>query len=41
MAGDRKQLLIVDDTEIDRMMLRSFLVGDFDVMEVDSGNLAF
>ena len=41
MAGNRKQLLIVDDTEIDRMMLRSFLVGDFDVMEVDSGNLAF
>jgi len=41
MAQERKRLLIVDDTEIDRMMLKSFLVGEFDVEEVDSGNLAF
>jgi len=41
MARERKQLLIVDDTEIDRMLLRSFLVGEFDVLEADGGNVAF
>ena len=41
MARERKRLLIVDDTEIDRMILKSFLVGDFDVLEADSGNMAF
>ena len=41
MARERKRLLIVDDTEIDRMILKSFLVGEFDVIEADSGNLAF
>lgn len=41
MAQQRKRLLIIDDTEIDRMILKSFLVGEFDVMEADSGNAAF
>lgn len=41
MARQRKRLLIIDDTEIDRMILKSFLVGEFDVMEADSGNAAF
>ena len=40
MAQQRKRLLIIDDTEIDRMILKSFLVGEFDVMEADSGNAA-
>lgn len=41
MALNRKTLLIVDDTEIDRMMLRSFLSAEFDVLEAESGNAAF
>ena len=40
MARERKKLLIVDDTDIDRMLLKSFLVGEFDVIEADSGNAA-
>lgn len=38
---DRKQLLIVDDTEIDRIILKSILSKDFDIMEASSGNMAF
>lgn len=41
MAQDRKQLLIVDDTEIDRIILKSILARDFDVVEANSGNMAF
>ena len=41
MAQDRKSLLIVDDAEIDRMILKSILGSEFDVTEVDSGNEAF
>ena len=41
MAQERKQLLIVDDTEIDRMILKSILSADFDVLEANGGNMAF
>ena len=41
MAQDRKHLLIVDDTEIDRLILKSILNADFDVDEADNGNTAF
>ena len=41
MAQDRKSLLIVDDTEIDRMILKSILGTEFDVTEVNSGTEAF
>jgi len=41
MAQARKRLLIVDDTEIDRMLLKSFLSVEFDVLEAESGNEAF
>ena len=41
MAQDRKSLLIVDDAEIDRMILKSILGNEFDVTEVDSGTEAF
>ncbi|MDE6589057.1 MAG: response regulator [Oscillospiraceae bacterium] len=41
MAQDRKQLLIVDDTEIDRIILKSILAKDFNIFEANSGNVAF
>lgn len=41
MAQERKQLLIVDDTEIDRIILKSILAREFDVVEANSGNMAF
>ena len=41
MAQERKRLLIVDDTEIDRLILKSILNADFDVDEADNGNSAF
>lgn len=41
MAQDRKRLLIVDDTEIDRIVLRSILQVDFEIDDVDNGNAAF
>ena len=41
MAQERKQLLIVDDTEIDRIILKSILSADFEVAEADNGNAAF
>lgn len=41
MAEERKRLLIVDDTEIDRIILKSILATEFDIMEANSGNLAF
>ncbi len=41
MAEERKRLLIVDDTEIDRIILKSILSSEFDLMEANSGNLAF
>jgi len=41
MAQERKHLLIVDDVEIDRIILKSILCKDFDIMEASSGNMAF
>lgn len=40
MAQERKCLLIVDDTEIDRIILKSILARDFDILEANSGNMA-
>lgn len=39
--AERKQLLIVDDTEIDRIILKSILATDFGIMEANGGNEAF
>lgn len=41
MAQERKRLLIVDDTKIDRIVLKSILNNDFEVLEASSGNMAF
>lgn len=41
MAQERKRLLIVDDTEIDRIILKSILSRDFDILEANNGNMAF
>ena len=41
MAQNKKRLLIVDDTEIDRIILKSILAKDFEVEEVTNGNAAF
>ena len=41
MAQERKCILIVDDTDIDRMMLRGCLGTEFDILEADGGNAAF
>jgi len=41
MAQERKHLLIVDDVEIDRIILKSILCKDFDIMEANNGNMAF
>lgn len=41
MAQERKHLMIVDDVEIDRIILKSILCRDFDVIEASSGNMAF
>jgi len=41
MALERKELLIVDDTEIDRIILKSILSQDFDIVEANNGNMAF
>lgn len=41
MSQERKHLLIVDDTEIDRIILKSILGQDFDISEASNGNMAF
>ena len=41
MAQNKKRLLIVDDTEIDRIILKSILCTEFEIDEADSGNAAF
>ena len=41
MAHERKCLLIVDDTEIDRIILKSILSNDFELLEAKNGNIAF
>lgn len=41
MALERKRLLIVDDTEIDRIILKSILCREFEITEANGGNVAF
>lgn len=41
MAQEKKRVLIVDDTMVDRIILKSILETDFIVAEADSGNKAF
>ncbi len=40
MATKKKKLLLVDDSEIDRGILRNILQNDFDIAEVDNGYAA-
>lgn len=37
MVGDYKKILIVDDSEIDREILKSILCQEFDIIEADNG----
>ncbi len=37
----RKQLLIVDDTKIDRLVLKSILDTEYEILEASNGNIAF
>lgn len=41
MTQERKRLLIVDDMEIDRLILKSILCKEFEIMEASDGNTAF
>ena len=41
MIQEKKHLLIVDDTKIDRMVLKGILGDEFEVLEANSGNMAF
>ena len=41
MAQEKKKVLIVDDTMVDRMILKNILEAEFKVLEADSGNRAF
>ncbi len=41
MAQDTKQVLIVDDSMVDRMILKNILESSYKVIEADSGNRAF
>lgn len=41
MEQEKKRVLIVDDTMVDRMILKSILETEFKVLEADSGNRAF
>ena len=41
MAQDKKKILAVDDSMVDRMILKNILDKDFKVLEADSGNRAF
>lgn len=40
MMGNDKRLLIVDDSEIDREVLKNVLCSEFDILEADSGYAA-
>ncbi|MBR4344507.1 MAG: response regulator [Lachnospiraceae bacterium] len=37
MANDYKRLLIIDDSEIDRSILKNILEIDFDIIEAENG----
>lgn len=41
MIQERKRLLIVDDMEIDRIILKSILSTEFEILEANGGNMAF
>ena len=41
MNQERKRLLIVDDMEIDRVILKSILSTEFEILEANGGNMAF
>ncbi len=41
MLQERKRLLIVDDMEIDRIILKTILSTEFEILEANSGNMAF
>lgn len=41
MAREKKRLLVVDDMEIDRIILKSILCREFDILEANNGNMAF
>jgi len=41
MAEKEKRLLIVDDSELDRTILRTILEDDFEVFETTNGYMAF
>lgn len=40
-ANEKRQLLIVDDTDIDRLILKSILEDEFCIHEANSGSFAF
>lgn len=40
MIGGRKAVLVVDDSEIDREILKSILSDDFEILEADNGKAA-
>lgn len=40
MMDDLKKILIVDDSEIDREILKSIFIGEFEVVEADNGYAA-
>lgn len=40
MIGSRKAILVVDDSEIDRIILRNILSDDFEVLEAYNGKVA-
>jgi len=40
MAQDKRQLLVVDDSEIDRIILKSMLSSEFSIQEATNGSMA-
>lgn len=40
MANDKRQLLVVDDSEIDRIILKSMLSAEFTIQEATNGSMA-
>lgn len=36
-AHDKKKILIVDDSELNRSLLSDMLAGEFDIMEAENG----
>lgn len=40
MAQEKRQLLVVDDSEVDRIILKSMLMADFNIQEITNGSMA-